>query len=100
MAYSCRSTFQKGGTMHTVNKRQLELLRERYPQGTTVCLDAMVGERQMESGMKGKVSFVDDMGQIHVKWENGSGLALIPGVDQFHKASEPAKKKHREELSR
>ena len=54
MAYSCRSTFQKGGTMHTVNKRQLELLRERYPQGTTVCLDAMVGERQMESGMKGK----------------------------------------------
>ena len=86
--------------MHTVNKRQLELLRERYPQGTTVCLDAMVGERQMESGMKGKVSFVDDAGQIQVEWDNGSGLALIPGVDRFHKISEPQKKKNRGEPSR
>lgn len=25
-----------------------------------------------------------DLGQIHCHWENGSSLALIPGVDHFH----------------
>lgn len=100
MAYGCEFSCRKGGIMHIINKRQLELLRERYPYGTTVCLDAMEGEKQMASGMKGKVMYVDDIGQIQVKWENGSSLALIPGVDQFHKVSEPEKKKHREEPSR
>jgi hypothetical protein len=26
---------------------------------------------------------VDDAGQIHVRWDTGSGLAVIPGVDEF-----------------
>jgi hypothetical protein len=31
----------------------------------------------------GKVDFVDDTGQIHVLWDNGSSLALTCGVDKF-----------------
>ena len=27
---------------------------------------------------------VDDMGSIMVRWETGSTLSLIPGVDSFH----------------
>ena len=34
-------------------------------------------------GTVGKVQFVDDIGDIHVAWQNGSSLALIPGVDAF-----------------
>ena len=36
-------------------------------------------------GTKGTVDFVDDTGQIHVIWENGVGLALVPEADEFKK---------------
>ena len=35
-------------------------------------------------GTLGKVTHVDDAGQIHVSWDNGSSLVLIPGTDEFH----------------
>lgn len=37
----------------------------------------------LKRGDKGTIKFTDDMGQIHVKWDNGSTLALIPGVDDY-----------------
>ena len=40
--------------------------------------------REMPAGLTGIVDSVDDLGQIHCHWENGSSLALIPGVDHFH----------------
>ena len=91
---------QEGACMQIIRKGTLEMLRQIYPVGTIVCLDQMEGESQMASGMKGKVLYVDDAGQIQVEWDNGSGLALIPGVDRFHKISKPQKKKNREEPSR
>lgn len=81
--------------MQTTSKEKLEMLRKMYPAGTKVCLDAMEGEKQMESGLKGKVILVDDAGQIIVHWENGSSLSLIPGADRFHKVSDPQKKKEK-----
>ncbi len=35
------------------------------------------------AGTCGIVYHIDDMGTIHVRWNNGSGLGLIPGVDEF-----------------
>ena len=53
--------------------------------------------KDKESGiwerLKGKVCYVDDAGQIHVNWENGSSLAVLPEVDSFHKIGEPHKRK-------
>lgn len=40
--------------------------------------------REMPAGLTGIVDSVDDLGQIYCHWENGSSLALIPGVDHFH----------------
>lgn len=57
----------------------VERTREMYPQGTKVKLIRMKGEPQMPIGLIGKVQFVDDAGQIHVNWENGSSLALVEG---------------------
>jgi len=34
-------------------------------------------------GTRGRVSFVDDTGTIHVEWEDGSSLGLIPGEDRW-----------------
>lgn len=82
-----------------IEHNKIESLRKHYPNGTKICLDVMDGETQMPSGLRGEVFSVDDMGQIHVQWENGSTLALLPGVDRFHK-EDTSKKKNREVPSR
>lgn len=69
----------------------LEKLREMYPEGTKIILQEMQGESQMSKGLKGTVTHVDDAGQIHMKWENGSSLALNVEVDTFKKI-EPEEK--------
>lgn len=66
-----------------LRREQIERLKERYPAGTVVRLGQMEGEHQMPSGMDGKVTGVDDIGQIHVEWENGSTLALNVEEDDF-----------------
>lgn len=34
-------------------------------------------------GTRGTVTFVDDAGTVHARWDDGSQLGLIPGVDEF-----------------
>lgn len=72
------------------NEERLRKLRELYPKGTIVELkEGMEGEQNKEgkstmpAGLRGKVTFVDDIGDIHVNWENGSTLAIVPTLDVF-----------------
>ena len=37
----------------------------------------------LKSGDRGTIDFVDDMGTIHVSWDNGSQLGLVPSEDQY-----------------
>lgn len=69
----------------------VEKLREIYPEGTKIILQEMQGESQMAKGLKGTVTHVDDADQIHMRWENGSSLALNVEVDTFKKI-EPEEK--------
>lgn len=65
--------------MRMYNQKQVEQLRKRYPKGTRLCLDFM-DEAGMPPGLQGTVAFIDDAGQIHMHWENGRSLAIVPGV--------------------
>ena len=76
-----------------MTQERIEAMRRRYPPGTEVTLNSMEGESHMPPGLKGKVDMVDDAGQIHVNWENGSSLALVPGVDSFARINKPEKEK-------
>jgi len=38
---------------------------------------------QLRPGDEGTVRFVDDLGTVHVDWDNGSGLGLVPFHDKF-----------------
>lgn len=38
---------------------------------------------QLPRGSEGAVILTDDMGTIHVKWDNGSSLGLIAGEDDW-----------------
>ena len=61
----------------------VEFLRKMYPVGCKVELHFMDDPQAPPSGTKGEVMFVDDIGQIHVKWETGSTLALNVKLDSF-----------------
>lgn len=67
------------------NEKKVELLRQRYPEGTRICLDHMEDLCPVESGTCGWVQFVDDAGTLHCKFDNGRMLGVIPDVDKFHK---------------
>lgn len=34
-------------------------------------------------GCEGTVEFIDDLGTIHVRWDNGSRLGLVPREDSW-----------------
>lgn len=68
-----------------MNEKQIQKIKEQYPQGTRIKLDHMDDPyHPIAEGTKGTVEHVDDAGQIHMKWDNGRGLALVPNVDDFH----------------
>ena len=65
------------------------VLKDEFIPGRRVLLHKMNGEPQMADGLQGTVTSVDDMGQIHVNWDNGSSLALNAGEDVFEIIYEP-----------
>lgn len=74
--------------MRFPSKEQIEMIRKDYPTGTKVELLAMDDKQAPPVGTIGEVVAVDDIGQLVMRWQNGSGLNLIPGVDSFRKVGE------------
>ena len=67
-------------------QEQVAKLREEYPEGTRIMLLKMDDPyTQLKKGDMGNVLHVDDAGQIHMIWDNGSSLALVPSEDEFMK---------------
>ena len=56
--------------------------------------------RAPAAAISGTVTYVDDMGQIGVDWDNGSGLSLVPGEDSFSKLAGPEKTKSNHGMER
>ena len=67
--------------MKTTDRKVVDDLRERYPKGTRVELIRMEDIQAPPAGTKGTVTAVDDMGTIHVRWDNGSSLGVAYGAD-------------------
>ena len=70
-------------------------IKNKYPRGSRIQLDYMDDPRAIPPGTKGTVDHVDDAAQIHVKWDNGRTLAVIPGEDSFHKITERSREEGR-----
>ncbi len=75
--------------MRIPSRNEVERIRRQYPAGIRICCDSMSDDpRPVPSGTMGTVIGVDDMCSIMVKWDNGQGLSLVPGVDSFHVISQ------------
>lgn len=65
---------------------EIASIKTEYPAGTRIRLKHMDESKfPVADGTTGKVTYVDDNGQIHMRWDNGRTLPLIPGVDDFVK---------------
>lgn len=68
----------------TVEKEWLDFLRDQYPKGSGIRLsqqrDAL---SPVEPGSRGRLEYIDDEGQFHVRWEDGKETVLAIGKDRF-----------------
>ncbi len=63
---------------------RIDMIKSKFKVGQEIeLLDDVANEKSLTKGMKGKVLFVDDLGDVIVDWDNGASLNLIYGVDSF-----------------
>lgn len=76
-----------------MKKEKIDWYKSQYPRGIRLQLIDMEDRYSpVPSGMRGTVQLVDDAGQIHMIWDNGRTLAIIPEVDHFRKLNDLERK--------
>ena len=68
--------------MRIPGRETIERLRKDYPAGCRVELVHMDDPQAPPAGTRGTIITVDDVGDLVVAWDNGSGLNVVPGVDR------------------
>lgn len=68
--------------------KEIAQTRLNFPPDTRIELVHMEDNWAVPSGTRGTVDYVDDAGQIHMKWDNGRTLAIVPQVDKFRKLTQ------------
>ena len=67
-----------------MDRKMVNFIREQYLPGTRIRLNSMEDPyAPIAPGTEGEVDFVDDIGTIHMKWDNGRALGIVPGEDSF-----------------
>ena len=77
-----------------MNEKTLDRIRKEYPEGTRVKLVRMDDPQAPPKGTYGTVIGVDDTGGLLVRWDTGSGLKLLYGIDEFIKAEKEGEANH------
>ena len=67
--------------MRTLRRETIEYLNESFPRGCRLELLRMDDPQAPSIGTLGTVIGVDDVGTIHVNWDNGSSLGVAFGED-------------------
>lgn len=52
-------------------------------QGMRIRMQMMDDDRPISSGMEGTIKSIDSLGTLHVKWDNGRTLGVIPNEDKY-----------------
>ena len=68
------------------SKAVVESVRRRFPAGTRVELVRLNDPySKLQSGDRGTVEFVDDVGTVFCSWDRGSCLGVVYGEDEVIK---------------
>lgn len=76
--------YRKFGFDPAILRKGLAESRKRM-EGTRVRLISMDDVQAPPAGTEGTVQYVDDAGTgtIHVQWDTGGSLGLVPGADEW-----------------
>lgn len=71
--------------MKLLNRYELNHIKSTYSKGSRVRLidDIDDPHSKLKAGDEGVITHIDDIGTLHMKWDNGSSLGLIVGLDKF-----------------
>lgn len=86
-AYAGINRLGVDGCMTFAEKNYIENNKKIYKKGQRVVMDEDMNDDspvKPKKGDKGTILVVDDVGTVHVQWDSGSTLGLIPGEDCFH----------------
>ena len=71
--------------MNYPNREMVEMIRKTYPAGTRVELIDMDDPQAPPAGTRGTVIAVDALGNLIMKWDNGSRLNVVWRQDRVKK---------------
>lgn len=66
-------------------REEVEQVRREYPPGTMIELISMCDPQAPPSGAIGEVVGVDDTASLLVRWQTGSSLNVLYGIDRVKK---------------
>lgn len=70
--------------MQSVPREWLDFLRQQFPKDSRIQLTEIGGNpRPISPGSTGKLDYIDDAGQFHVKWDNGEEHYGVRGIVPF-----------------
>ena len=70
--------------MQSVPREWLDFLRQQFPKDSRIQLTEIGGNpRPISPGSTGKLDYIDDAGQFHVKWDNGMATPSWIMRDKF-----------------
>ena len=56
---------------------------EEFRKGRKIKVIHMFEEDNSMDGAVGVIDYVDAIGNVHINWDNGRGLALVPEKDEY-----------------
>ena len=69
--------------------RNASLIKEQYPKGTRILLIEMGDDpNPIPPNTRGTVDFVDDIGTVFAKFDNGRSLGMAYGEDHYRKLTQ------------
>ena len=84
--YECQEITDESLIIDYNSESYRKFYKEHYPAGTRIVLFGMKNEpHPLPRGVRGTVKHVCDDPMVHVTFDNGRYLGLIPDVDQFAK---------------